>query len=111
MSRKQQIYCEMLRHGLPFISSFIMRCQGNHELQLVLQLEAELLHNLPSSLLEPAFVENDIWFLNYQGRAFLQRADPQNTPNYRKYEQLIRELFEIVPGSLRGGLMWAGPER
>ncbi len=41
-------------------------------------MEAEFRHNLYVTILEPEFVDHDIWFLNDQARWFVSHADPRH---------------------------------
>ena len=73
-------------------------------------LRAEFLHNLFVTILEPEFVDHDIWFLNHQARSFLTHANPDHVVCYYHHERLIQELFTLVPEGLRSKLMWTGPD-
>jgi hypothetical protein len=73
-------------------------------------VEAEFLHNLYVTILEPEFVAHDIWLLNYQANWFLTHADPKHVACYHHHARLIQELFALVPDRLREKLMWSGPE-
>jgi RimJ/RimL family protein N-acetyltransferase len=72
-------------------------------------VEAEFLHNLYVSILEPEFLDHDIWFLNHQARWFLTHADPKHAAYYYHHRGLIEELFTLVPERLRDKLVWSGP--
>jgi hypothetical protein len=110
MSRKQEIYRELLQFGLPYLRGVrhLRSWQAAH--RRALYEEAEFLHNLPVSILEPEFVEHDVWFLNHQARRFLADADPRHAAPYYHHRGLIRELFALVPEPLRGKLEWSGPD-
>ncbi len=73
--------------------------------------EPELIHNLSESLLEPNFVEHDIWFLNHQARVYHDQSSPSRSPNYRRQLDLIGELFTMVSEPLRTRLSWGGPRQ
>ncbi len=110
MSRKQEIYREFLQFGLPYPRGVRYVRWWQTARRVALYEEAEFLHNLYVSILEPEFVNHDIWFLNHQARKFLQHADPRHTPCYDHHQGLIRELFTLVPERLRDKLEWAGPD-
>ena len=110
MSRKQEIYREFLQFGLPYLRGVrYFRCWQPGR-RRALYKEAEFLHDLYVTILEPEFVDHDIWFLNHQARWFLTHADPRLAPCYYHHQGLIRELFTLVPERLRGKLEWAGPD-
>jgi hypothetical protein len=69
-----------------------------------------LIHNLPNSIFEPEFTEHDIWFLNVQAKAYITGCDPELSPLYLEQRRRLKELFALVPDSLRGKLKWSGPE-
>jgi len=74
-----------------------------------LYVESEFLHNLYVSILEPDFVDHDIWFLNHQARWYLMNADAAYCPNLSANRESIRELFQLVPQDMRSQLEWDGP--
>jgi hypothetical protein len=74
-----------------------------------LYVEAEFIHNLYVSILEPEFVRHDVWFLNHQARWYLENADPTFNPYFYANRDSIRELFQLVPETMRAELEWAGP--
>jgi hypothetical protein len=110
MSRKQEIYRELLQFGLPSLRGVRhLRCWQTARRQ-ALYVEAEFLHNLYVTILEPEFVDHDIWFLNHQARWFLTQADPRHVASYHHHRGLIGELFALVPERLRDKLVWPGPD-
>jgi hypothetical protein len=109
MSRKQEIYKEMLRWGLPHIRDVQAKGTLARLGDRSCLLEAQLLHSLPDSILLSEFTDNDLWFLNHHARDYLQQCSPQISRNYPYHLQLIRELFTLVPEAQRGALKWAGP--
>src|SRR6516164_5962639 len=107
MSRKQEIYRELLQFGLPSLRAVRHLRWWQKSRREALYVEAELLHNLYATILEPEFVEHDIWFLNHQANWFLTHADPKHVASYYHHEHLIQELFTLVPKRLRDKLMWS----
>ena len=118
MSRKQEIYCELLRLCLPSLRNCLSHyCRSrwlvwlNHRQQKELRRHydlAELVHNLYVSIADDEFVAHDIWFLNHQARIFLERGDMQS-PFYQAIAFQIEELFKAVPVEMRAELEWTGP--
>jgi hypothetical protein len=110
MSRKQEIYKEMLRWGIPYIRDV----QAKGALQRMgdrsCLLEAQLLHTLPNSILEEGFGDNDLWFLNHHARTYLKECSASVSRNYDCHKKLIQELFTLVPPEQRGQLQWQGAE-
>ena len=116
MSRKQEIYKDILSSALPSarncLSQFrrprlFVLLSPKQQKWLRYQYElAEFVHNLYVSLLEEDFTNHDIHFLNYQARSFFKRHG-NDEPVYAYY---IQELFKEVPEQMRDKLMWAGPE-
>jgi hypothetical protein len=103
-SRKQAIYRDLpwwvlpqLRMRPTFRDWFWGRRSRVQEL-------AQLVHDLPVSILEPEFGDHDLWFLNVHARSYFQR----NTPDPRVRE-LVAELVRLVPEHLRAKLEWQGP--
>jgi hypothetical protein len=110
MSRKQEIYRELLQFGLPSLRGVRHLRWWQKSRRQALYVEAEFLHNLFVTILEPEFVDHDIWFLNYQARWFLTHADPKQAACYYHHRGLIQELFTLVPEGLRSKLEWSGPD-
>jgi hypothetical protein len=110
MSRKQEIYRELLQFGLPSLRAVRHLRWWQKARREALYVEAEFLHNLYVTILEPEFVDHDIWFLNHQASWFVTHADPKQVACYYHHERLIKELFALVPDRLRDKLMWSGPE-
>lgn len=109
MSRKQEIYKEMLRWGLPHLRNVLAQGVWQRLQDRSCLLEAQLLHSLPNTILEEQFVEGDLWFLNHDARAYLAECSPAISPNYQVHAQGIRELFTLVPPEAREKLKWKGP--
>src|SRR5277367_6650290 len=101
VSRKQEIYREFLQFGLPCLRSVRSVRWWQTARRRALYVEAEFLHNLYVTILEPEFMDHDIWFLNFQARWFLTHADPRHVACYYHHEGLIQELFTLVPERLR----------
>lgn len=110
MGRKQEIYRELLQFGLPHLRAIRTLRWWQAARRRALYEEAEFLHSLHVSILEPEFVDHDFWFLNHQARSFLEHADPRHAACYDQHRRLIRELFALVPEQLRTKLEWPGPD-
>jgi hypothetical protein len=110
LSRKQEIYREFLQFGLPSLRGVRYVRWWQRARRHALYVEAEFLHNLYVTILEPEFLNHDIWFLNHQARWFLTHADPRHTATYHHHRGLIGELFTLVPERLRDDLEWPGPD-
>jgi hypothetical protein len=108
MSRKQEIYRDLLWRLLPYLRTVSSLRWWQTGRRKELHYEAELIHNLPVSLLEPSFVDHDIGFLNAQAKWYLENAS-KNSPNYEANRAAIIELFSLVPEDLRAKLRWPGP--
>jgi hypothetical protein len=111
MSRKQEIFKEMLRWGIPFIRDQQAKGAWHRMNDRASFLEAQLLHSLPNSLLDEDFTENDLWFLNQHARAYLKECSPSLSRNYAFHQQMITELFTLVPPAWHAKLQWPGPGR
>lgn len=107
MSRKQEIYAELLRHSLPMarnvLSHKFIYGRGRKEAFHICQLT----HNLYLSILNQEFTSHDIWFLNCHAREYVSEA--HGCVLYKTVVQLISELFSEVPDSLKYQLEWNGP--
>jgi hypothetical protein len=109
MSPKQTVYQAMLRSTLPHLRNVSTRRWWRRLRDRSAFHESELIHNLPVSIFEPEFVEHDLWFLNFQARAYCERCNPALSLLYPQQVAKIRELFALVPEHLRVKLQWAGP--
>ena len=72
MSRKQEIYADMLLLAIPLVRNvqtwpLYRRLSTSH----LCYCEAELVHNLPYSILIPEVVEHDIHFSQYPSTVLL----------------------------------------
>jgi len=120
MSRKQEIYRDILNWALPSSRNCLSRFRQirpivilTPEKQRWLQSEyevAEFVHNLYVSILEEDFTDHDIWFLNYQARSFFERNDDARCTHYSLFAYYIQELFKVVPEVRKHELKWEGPK-
>lgn len=119
MSRKQEIYRDLLWWGLPYIRNGlsivrfapwwrVMVWSQKSSAESYYQI-AEFLHNLPVSILTEEFNEHDIWFLNNHVKQFLAKVNSHDCYLYERYCNVIKELFSLVPGDMRDQLEWSGP--
>lgn len=107
MSKKQEIYKELLRQTLPMTRNVLSsRIVFGRSRKDALEL-SQLTHNLYVSILEEGFVDHDIWFLNVQARSYCETA--KGSSAYLAVIDLIHQLFNEVPENLRYKLEWNGP--
>src|SRR5688572_10643514 len=106
MSRKQQIYAELLKQGLLAIRFYANNpLKQNPELCLRACAElSQLLHNVPGYVLEPQFTEFDLYFLNVEAETFWRRSNGEEA-----FLPLFKELAGLVPESMRSKLEWQPP--
>ena len=109
LSPKQMIYREMLHRTLPHLRNVSTWPWWHRLRDRSCYYEAELIHNLPVSLYEAEFVEQDEWFLNVQARGYCERCSALISYLYPLQVARIRELFALVPEHLRPKLQWSGP--
>ncbi len=107
MSRKQEIYREFLFWTLAYIRNAQSQPWWRRWRNRSAYEEAELIHNLCQSILDPDFVAHDIWFLNTQAKSYCLNA--RSSPLYPQHVERIRDLFRLVPEHLRLQLQWQGP--
>lgn len=108
MSRKQEIYIELMRASIPrarnLLSRFIVYGKSKEEAYNL----CELTHNLYGSILNEEFTDHDIWFLNVQAKNYHESA--KGTVYFESINILISELFNEVPDGKKVDLKWSGPE-
>lgn len=120
MSRKQEIYKEILSWALPSARNTLSWFRKvrlfvflRPKLQRHLASQyavAEFVHNLYVSILDEEFTDHDIHFLNYQARIYYNRGDEDFDPHYYHFVRQIQELFAELPEIQREKLLWDGPE-
>ena len=120
MSRKQEIYCEILRRALPQSRNTLSQFRKTRWCRILSRKQqlgfrctyevAQFVHNLYETILVEEFARHDIWFLNVQARAFIERNDEKTCYSYPIFAYYVQELFKIVPDELREQLEWDGPE-
>ncbi|WP_168428760.1 zinc ABC transporter substrate-binding protein [Erwinia amylovora] len=107
--KKNEIYVKMLALSLPYIRNIQSLDKKEKGRDMSCYFEAELVHNLTHTLLNPDFTEHDIWFLNHQAKYYYDKCNDDISPNYNQHLKYIRELFELVPDTLKVKLSWHGP--
>src|SRR5262245_50713930 len=110
-SRKQEIYCRLLYKGL--ISLRMLCGRGSvptAEELLGLQREFEIgweqanfLHHVHISILEPEYVANDISFINFAFPVHIERLGDRLGPETAR---LMLAFYEGVPEHLRSQVRW-----
>ncbi|MEW6737778.1 MAG: hypothetical protein AB1489_41240 [Acidobacteriota bacterium] len=114
-SRKQQIYCELLEFGIIRIRTLFSAARSalkgcsdsthasvNETLHIGFE-EANFLHNINLSILEPDFVENDINFINLAFPWYINTLGQKIVPQVAR---LMLEFYDLVPVTLRPSLTW-----
>lgn len=109
-SKKQELYLDILGFILPSMRNlytwkrrWVIWKAGNFLSEL------ELVHNLPRLLINPEFEDRDIHWLNSQAKQFVSDC-PKQRAYYSGVCSDIKELFALVPNSLRNELRWDGPQ-
>ena len=95
-SRKQEIYRELLTDSISYCRNLASGSPISRAFNKSSLVELQFVHNIPVSILQPDFVEHDIWFLNHQAKQFVFKADESSTPNYSKYRRQIIELLSLL---------------
>lgn len=108
MSKKQEIYVELMRHGMPYTRNILSHGLIYGRKRKETFEIAQLIHSLYVSILEEEFTDHDFWFLNVQARAYCE--DNKNSFLYPVIKELLMELFNSVPEEQKGKLEWQGPE-
>lgn len=107
MSKKQEIYTELLRLCLPEVRNSLSHSYVVGRNRKAAYELSQLTHDLYVSILEPNFIEHDFWFLNVHAKSFFEKA--KDTPNYLEIIGVLGELFREVPEHDRRKLEWEGP--
>ncbi len=110
-SRKQMIYCQLLRWGILQLRMLCARGAWGTEEQVIVPRdafklgweEANFLHRVHGSILEPEYVDNDITFINWAFPCHIQRFGDQLGAETAR---LMLEFYEGVPERLRSQLTW-----
>ncbi len=120
MSRKQEIYKEILSWTLPSarntlsrfreVRPFVLLSLKSQRYLAAQYTVAEFTHNLYVSILDEEFTDHDIHFLNYQARIYYERGNEDFDASYYHFVSCIQQLFQQVPAERRGALKWNGPE-
>jgi hypothetical protein len=111
MSRKQQLYLEILERILPFMRNIQTHSSWRRFTYGSFFPEMELVHNMHRLLVKPEITEHDVNWLNYQARIFYERGDNPIHAFHEPITDCIRELFSLVPEPLRAELIWKGPKK
>ncbi|WP_439627407.1 hypothetical protein [Gemmata sp.] len=110
-SRKQEIYCALLYDGLihiRFLCGRGARLSAEEALNFqgwfeVGWEEANFLHHVHNSILDPEYVENDISFINFAFPCHISRMGHQLGGSKAA---LMLEFYEGVPEALHPQLTW-----
>lgn len=107
---KNEIYVEMLGWALPYIRNVQSQNALRKANDKSCYYEAELIHDLAITILEPSFKEHDIWFLNHQAKYYFENCSEDISPNYNGHIMRIKKLFQLVPENFKDKLIWNGPQ-
>ena len=110
-SRKQEIYCELLQWGILHLRLLCGAGEGwttekRFHVRDACEIgweEANFLHRVHVSILEPEYVDNDISFINWAFPAHIERLGNHLWPEVAK---LMLEFYEGVPHTLRPQITW-----
>jgi hypothetical protein len=110
-SRKQLLYCQFLQVGLirlRMLCGVSEGCSGPALFSMQEAFgdgfeEANLLHHVHCSILEPEYVENDIGFINWGFRVYTERLGDRLSA---ETAALMVAFYEDVPDELRSRLKW-----
>ena len=109
MSRKQEIYSEILFWALPYIRNVQSQGWFRRACDRSCYFETQFVHRLPDLILEPEFSEQDVDFLNFHARYYFDHAKHGLCPNSPAHRPLVVELMHLVPERLKESLTWPGP--
>jgi len=110
-TRKQVIYCRLLYNGLLYLR-MLCGCadRATAEELAGFQREFEIgseqanfLHNVHLSILEPEYLDNDITFVNFAFPCHIERLGDRLDSDTAA---LMLEFYEGVPEALRPRLSW-----
>jgi hypothetical protein len=121
MTRKQEIYQQILELSLPYMRTTLAPLQGHSVVAAVRRMGSAtavdyvceiglFVQHVTPTLFVEEFVEHDIHMLNTHARSFHKREEVKNCPLYLPLVQLIEELFTLVPEAMRSRLSWPGPQ-
>ncbi|CDL81250.1 hypothetical protein [Xenorhabdus szentirmaii] len=107
---KIAIYSDMLNRALSYIRDIQSSSALRKAFDKTCYQEAELLHDIVKSLIQPEMTEHDVFFLNDHAKYYLENANPKLHYNYNSHKENIILLFKLVPDHLRDQLEWPGPQ-
>jgi hypothetical protein len=110
-SHKQLLYCEFLQFGILRLRVLCGIAEGCRDEDLLGMREAfglgfeeaNLLHHVHCSILEPDYEANDISFINWAFPTHIERVGPHLTADTARR---MVEFYDGVPAALRGELTW-----
>ena len=106
MSKKQEIYAELLSLCIPYTRGVLTRIFVFGKVRREAYELCQLSHNLYVSILEEEFVDHDIRFLNHQAKSFYENTRGMFFCD--RINKLIVELFKLVPEKRKIELEWDG---
>lgn len=95
---KQQVYAEMLNHGLLRIRNGTTD-PAMHA--LTCHTVADLLHNVPMNMLHEGFDDLDFYFLNIEVRSYIRYCEHLHVPPEAILLSLADELRGLIPQELK----------
>jgi hypothetical protein len=110
-SRKQLLYCQFLQLGILRLRMLCGSAEGCSDAGLLGLREAfgdgfeeaNLLHHVHCSILEPGYVDNDIGFINWGFRVHVERLGDRLGA---ETAALMVAFYDDVPAELRARLEW-----
>jgi hypothetical protein len=109
LSRKQQIYVDIIDALLPFARNVETWPRWRRIFRVSLFPELELIHNIPPLLRASDIQIYDVHWLNTQARSYVSACQASERVSGDYIQDQICELISLVPDHLRSELLWSGP--
>jgi hypothetical protein len=121
MSRKQEIYQQMLQMCIPYIANSLVPLRGDSLLTSIGRMRkgaeighlydvARLIQNILPVLFVEEFTREDLHWLNTHALVFHKSEEARQCPLYPPLARLIIEVFAVVPEEMKPDLHWKQPE-
>ena len=109
LSRKQQIYMDIMFWILPQARNVQTWPAWRRLLHGNIYVDLEFVHNIPPLMAHADMTEQDVYWLNTQACNYATACEASPRDECRTILSYIRDLVDMVPPELRGHLRWDGP--